>query len=68
MESKRSRRPPLSVCVLCSTRPAALLQDTHRDKQMADMAIQMEKLNKAHSDLRREQTENLANVLESICE
>lgn len=38
-----------------------------RDETIAEMSIQLEKLNKAYTDLRREQTDNLADVLEKIC-
>lgn len=39
-----------------------------QDKKNDDLNGQLEKLNKAHCDLRREQTDNLSDVLEKICE
>lgn len=39
----------------------------HQEKKNEDLNVQLEKINKAHCDLRREQTDNLSDVLEKIC-
>ncbi|KAI6218910.1 Ge1-WD40 domain-containing protein [Aphelenchoides besseyi] len=41
-------------------------QGRENEKRMAEVNIQLEKINKGHQDLRREQTDNLADVLEKI--
>jgi predicted RNase H-like nuclease (RuvC/YqgF family) len=38
-----------------------------QEKRTEDLNAQLEKINKAHYDLRREQTDNLSDVLEKIC-
>lgn len=37
------------------------------EKRLNEMNIQLEKVHKDNADLRREQTDNLADVLEKIC-
>jgi hypothetical protein len=38
-----------------------------QEKKNDDLNVQLEKLNKAHYDLRREQTDTLSDVLEKTC-
>jgi hypothetical protein len=45
-----------------------LSESCHRqEKRTEELNAQLERINKAHYDLRREQTDNLSDVLEKIC-